>query len=60
VARLLRFFFVFCEVKLNISVGHKMILRLAGGVSQEMPVDCGASSALAGPPSYLAWRGRGS
>jgi hypothetical protein len=42
VARLLRLFLVFCEVKLNISMGHKMSLRLAGGVSQEMPVDCGA------------------
>lgn len=42
VARLLDLFFVFCEVKLNIDVGHEISLRLAGGVSQEMPVDCGA------------------
>ena len=41
VARLLSLFFVFCEVKLNISVGHEISLRLAGGVSQEMAVDCG-------------------
>ena len=60
VACLLNFLLVFCEVKLNVDVGHKISLRLAGGVSQEMPVDCGASSAQAGLASYLAWRGRGS
>jgi len=46
VARLLRFFLVFCEVKLNIGVGHEISLRLAGGVSQEMSVDCGACGAM--------------
>ena len=35
VARLLDLIFVFCEVKLNVSVGHEISLRLAGGVSQE-------------------------
>jgi hypothetical protein len=55
VARLLRFFLVFCEVKLNIGMGHKMSLRLAGGVSQEMPVNCSACGLMwrAGGAFYL-------
>ncbi len=35
VARLLHLFLVLCEIKLNVSVGHEISLRLAGGVSQE-------------------------